>query len=336
MKYLSLDIESLRKSRTWAQAHEHPWMALACLNLWIAAAERESEGIPDHDPTLARLAGVPVDVFISIKPQVMSAWDIRGGEWFHPVILAEYRRFSSKVTAGKQGAKKRWQNKDVDGTPNGSPKGTHMGSQKEPTWSPNANPGSHSQSHSQTTTPKPPSNSNGSGPEVAPVFERVCRLLKIDFAKLRRNAAWSNLPASIAAWVEAGCDLELDVWPTIERLGLAAIARGDLPKTPGYFNAEILAARDRRRVANSGNGAMVTVENCTDPFEWSDRLQVWRSTKKWNPKWGPKPDQPDTMVPRFILDHPQGHLHPQYRTPAEPAWEWLPDGTHTWPEIGGK
>lgn len=337
MKYLSLDLVVLRKSTTWTYAYKHPWMGFACVNLWVEAAARDGDGIPDDDEVLSRLAGVPLEVFQPIKDKVMHAWDLRNGEWTHPVILAEFNRYKKSISAGKKGAKKRWENNKVDSPPNGDPNSPPNG---DPNGVPNGHPLPIVKSESKET-PQPPKSKSAPAdaprpqPVVAAVFDRVCSLLRIDITKLRRQTGWINFPATLAAWVDAGCDPDLDVWPTIERLGLAAIARNDIPKTPAYFNAEILAARDRRRLANPGGSGMVTTETTSDPHEWSDRLAVWRQSKKWTTRWGPKPTEPGCLVPRFILDHPQGHIHPPYRTPAEPAWTYGPDGRPNWPLTTG-
>lgn len=336
MKYLSLDLVVLRKSDTWTEAYRHPWMGFACVNLWAAAAERDGEGIVDDNDVLARLAGIPLDVFIPLKEKIMKAWDLKSGRWTHPVILAEYRRYSKKITGGKKGAKNRWQNNDVDGSPNGSPNGIPNDiANGIPNGYPLTIVKSESKDNPLPPTQNPaPASAPGPLPAAAAVFDRVCTILKIDHAKLRRMPAWINFPATIAGWIEAGCDPDRDIWPTIERLALAKVASGDLPKSPAYFNSGILEARNKRLVANPSGSGMVTPETTSDPHEWSDRLAVWRKSKKWSAKWGPSPDHPGTLVPKFILNHPQGHVHPQYRTPAEPAWTWGSDGQPNWPTAG--
>ena len=84
-------------------------------------------------------------------------------------------------------------------------------------------------------------------------FDRLCAMAKIDIAKLHKHPAWLNFPGELVSWASANCDLERDVWPTIERLLLTA---NSFPSSPRYFAKAVLEARDKRLTSANNSPTM--------------------------------------------------------------------------------
>ena len=274
MRYLSFDLTRLRNSDTWAEAHKHPWMGLACHNLWYAAADRDGEGIPDDDDVLARLAGVKKSVWKKIREKVLKSWKLSDGKWTHSLIISESERLKAASEYGKQGAKKRWkkaENSDsVDRVPIDTPQGPPIRVEDSP---PNALVLS-STSHSQVSK-------GGKLP-----IDRLAKALRLDMAKLQRLPKFSTFPGLMAEWVEKGCDPDKDIWPTIERI---AKGRSDIA-SPRFFEQAILEARDTRLASQP-----------SDRERWETRVASYRSHKFWAPQWGPPPDEPGCQAPADLL-----------------------------------
>lgn len=284
MKYLSLDLNRLRNSDTWAEAHKTPWLGLACMNLWCSAAERDGAGLPDDDATLARLAGVTAQVWKSIKSKAMKSWRKDDGRWFHPIIEAEAKRQEMVRDGGKHGAAKRWKNKDLDSPPKAPP----IGGGNSPPKSPpikgaNAPPNGSSpveSSHSSSSKKL----GTASAPETP--LDRLMVAMKLDHKTLHRRPSFREFPALFQEWKAQGCDPERDIWPTIERI---AARKADIG-SPKFFEAAVLRARDDRTAAEP-----------TEAERWAERVAAYRSEKFWSPTWGPTPDEPGCLAPTDLV-----------------------------------
>lgn len=278
----------LRSSDTWAEAHKHPWMALACHNLWYATAEREGEGLLDDDDTLARLAGVKPAVWKTLKPKVLKAWELVDGRWVHPVIQHEARRHQMVVDGGKHGAAKRWKNKGLDSPPKGPPNGPPNREAKgDPNRVPDAPPNGSSLVLSRSSSSKEVS--SASAPESP--LDRLMKLLKLDHRALQRKPQFQAFSAFLHDWKVAGCDPERDVWPTIERVA----ARGQDIGSPRFFEKAIFKTRDDRIAAQP-----------SEAERWATRVEAFRVSGFWPDApvpegFGPKPGRPGCLCPPELL-----------------------------------
>lgn len=284
MKYLSLDLGRLKNSDTWAEAHKHPWMGLACHNLWYAAAERDGEGLPNDDETLSRLAGVSLKVWKSLRPKVMKSWTLVDGRWVHPIVQAEAERYKKSVENGRKGAKaKHNKNNDLPSPPTSPPGGN-------PTRPPNgvatSPPAGTPLPIVQSSQVKSSSKevSSASAPELP--LDRLLRLLKIDHRTLLRKPSFQGFAGFLYDWKAAGCDLERDVWPTIERVA----ARGQDIGSPKFFEKAIFKARDDRIAAEP-----------SEAERWATRVEGFKVGGFWPDAYGPRPGQPGCLCPPELL-----------------------------------
>lgn len=269
MRYLSIDLHRLRNSDTWAEAHKHPWMALACQNLWYAAAERDGEGLPDDDDHLARLAGVKLAIFKKLRAKVLSAWQLVDGRWVHPVIQAEGRRYQSTVNGGKRGAAARWKINDLDTPPIGPPTG---GGNGQANGHANAPPNASSLSHS----PVPSSKTQIPASARELLLDRLAREMKLDLSGLHRRPNFIQFPSVFHRWQEAGCDAEQDIWPEIRRLA----GRGKAINSPQFFEAAVMAAKEKR---------LAEPQKTVTPEQMADRRRVYAEHGLWPAEWGDRP-----------------------------------------------
>jgi hypothetical protein len=118
------------------------------------------------------------------------------------------------------------------------------------------------------------------------LIERAAAAMRVPVAALRRRTGWLVFGDMMAHLAAQGCDVERDIWPTIERLS-ARLA--EPPVTPQYFRAAILDARDRRLA-----GGTVCA---TTHVEWQDRLAVFAREGVWSSRWGPKPGEAGCLAP---------------------------------------
>lgn len=278
VKYLSFDLTRLRNSDTWAEAHKHPWLGLACLNLWCSAAERDGAGLPDDDDTLSRLAGVKPQIWSVIKTRALKAWRLDDGRWFHSLVEAEAQRYQKAVESGKKGAKAR-HNKNND-LPRPPTRPTNGVATRDPTRVASRDP---------TGTPLPivQSSQKPSSHELASVaarelpLDRFARLLKLDLSALHKRPQFQGFPGIFHEWKLAGCEPETDIWPTIERLA----ARGQTVESPKYFTPAIMRARDDRIAALP-----------SEAERWATRISAFKLEGFWAPEWGPKPGEDGCQV----------------------------------------
>lgn len=139
---------------------------------------------------------------------------------------------------------------------------------------------------------QPSSNLLSTAPPAAELpLDRLARLLKIDMTKLRRNGRWIEFPGALVEWKLQGCDVDRDVWPTIERL----IARGKPIHGPSYFTDAIMRARDDRIAALPSEREL-----------WETRVEAFKLEGWWPDEppptgYGPKPGEPGCLCPPELL-----------------------------------
>lgn len=120
---------------------------------------------------------------------------------------------------------------------------------------------------------------------VSPIA-RAARVMGVPEGQLRRRSGWMIFGDMMAGLLADGCEVERDVWPTIERIGKRM---SEPPASPLYFRAAILDARDRRL---SGGGP-----HAAGLLEWEDRLAVYAAEGAWSSRWGPKPGEAGCLAP---------------------------------------
>jgi len=112
------------------------------------------------------------------------------------------------------------------------------------------------------------------------LIARAAQAMGVTVEELRRRPKWIVFADFLSEMALKGCDLERDVWPTIERVARRAKCT---PDSPQYFRAEILAAREVRLAALTAKPASAV--------EQADRLAVFERHGVWSSQWGPKPEK---------------------------------------------
>lgn len=87
LPYMPLEIERLKKSRTWLRCKRRPELAFYLMNLWMRAWHEVPAGsIENDDDVLADAAMCDPSLWADIKSEVMSDWEDRDGRVFHSVV----------------------------------------------------------------------------------------------------------------------------------------------------------------------------------------------------------------------------------------------------------
>jgi hypothetical protein len=87
--FMPLEGDRLRKSRTWLRAATDPWVAYACINLWIEAWHQVPAGsLPGDRVAVGRMSGSTPKVWRRIADQVLDGWigPCTDGRYYHPVV----------------------------------------------------------------------------------------------------------------------------------------------------------------------------------------------------------------------------------------------------------
>ena len=117
------------------------------------------------------------------------------------------------------------------------------------------------------------------------------------------------------AWVEAGCDWQRDVLPTVERLGQRA-KPGSI-KSWRYFSDAVTEARDKRQgvdVPARGSPAPQTGRHPSELSLEDWLIRIANAERIWPEEYGPEPsklDGTDEQKARYYLD-----LHAEKRRAA--------------------
>lgn len=116
----------------------------------------------------------------------------------------------------------------------------------------------------------------------------------------------------IIGLIEAGCDLETDILPTIR----AVSSRLKRPAGSwSYFIAPIREAYEARLAAGRGVAKPPTPEETEK--RWHTRLKAARRRGQWSTaEWGPAPGQPGSIVPNHLLQPGDGEGWREWQSEA--------------------
>lgn len=198
---------------------------------------------PDHDEILAAITKLPLPRWKKLRPTIQAFFRVSDGRWLQKRAEEELANAASitdkRREAGKAGAEARWGKPDGKGNGNRNGKLDGKGMAE-----PLANP-MRTQWQNDGPSPSPsqsPKEDGGGGthPRDRNAFDRVYAELE----KILNRSAFNG--SRIWAWIEAGADPELDIFPTVKRLNDDALKKGEAIGSLRYFdNAIKRAVADR-------------------------------------------------------------------------------------------
>ncbi len=87
LPYMPLEIERLRKSKSWLRCRRQPELAFYLMNLWMRAwHELPAGSIEDDDDVLADAAMCSPERWAEVRQQVLEGWELRNGRLYHHVV----------------------------------------------------------------------------------------------------------------------------------------------------------------------------------------------------------------------------------------------------------
>jgi len=123
-KNMPLEVEQLRKSKSWLIAKRRPELAFFMLNLWMRAwHERPCASIENDDDVLADAAGAHPRDWPEIREDVLRGWvSCADGRLYHPVIAEKALEAWSKKIAyrwekERDRQRKEWKRAGREGAP---------------------------------------------------------------------------------------------------------------------------------------------------------------------------------------------------------------------------
>lgn len=95
-------------------------------------------------------------------------------------------------------------------------------------------------------------------------------------------------------WIESGISIDFCRDFFMERMTRMREKEHQPPRCLAYFDEAIVQSfsttRGKHKTQNKSIGS-------TDENMWKNRLELWKTKKKWNASWGPKPDEKGCRCP---------------------------------------
>jgi hypothetical protein len=88
LSYIPLEIDRLKRSRSWARAGRIPYLGYYLINQWTAAWQQVPAGsLEDDDDVLCAAAQCPTELWADVRDEVLGGWlRCSDGRLYHPVI----------------------------------------------------------------------------------------------------------------------------------------------------------------------------------------------------------------------------------------------------------
>lgn len=276
---LPLFVDAYLGDTTHLSTEEHGAYLLLLMAMW-----RRGGSIPDDDKDNARMVGLTVTKWRRMKPRLMEFLDAKNGEISQKRLKKEWefvqKRKQIAITNGAKGGRPpSSENNDLE-KPTGFLRDTENGQNENP----------------QKSSLSP-------APSLIPVSTAQYSTWEGLEAELRKAAGWERetspgllVVGPIAALLEAGADLKLDVLPTVRAKAPKARKRANWT----YFVDAITDATRARTAARNGMGTMPKSEPI-DPSKFTDRdfenvVMLAKRKGAWYASWGP----PDRIPERLI------------------------------------
>ncbi|WP_426238143.1 DUF1376 domain-containing protein [Pararhizobium sp. DWP1-1-3] len=112
LPYMPLQVEQLRKSKTWLRCRRRPELGFYLMNLWMRAWHEVPAGsIEDDDDVLADAAMCSPDKWEELRPMLLEGWETRDGRVYHRTVTehatdaaGKLRKNSKRTEAARQAA----------------------------------------------------------------------------------------------------------------------------------------------------------------------------------------------------------------------------------------
>jgi hypothetical protein len=291
--FMPMEVDRLRRSKTWLLAKKNPAVAFYQMNLWLASWHSLPAGsLDDDDDVLADLALCDEKTWKKVKSDALRGWvKAENGRLYHKVVAEKVieaweakKAQRSRTLAARQARSKSQSGPSTDNvtrhvTENVTKTVTDNVTDNVTASKRQGQGQGQGQGHSSAREPQKQSQTP---------IDRIARAMNLEVGQLMRRPAFQRFPGFLSDWVAAGCDPERDVWPTIER-----VAKGKTEiASPKFFDLAILEARDKRIASEP-----------SEAERWTTRIGAFFKSEFWDSKhWGPNPDEPGCLAPPELVD----------------------------------
>ncbi len=103
LPYMPLQIEQLRKSKTWLRCRRRPDLGFYVMNLWMRAWHEVPAGsIEDDNDILADAAMCPPEKWEELRDILLEGWESRGGRVYHRTVTDLATEAVTKLRGNKK------------------------------------------------------------------------------------------------------------------------------------------------------------------------------------------------------------------------------------------
>ncbi|PYE98931.1 uncharacterized protein DUF1376 [Rhizobium sp. PP-F2F-G38] len=284
LPYMPLQIEQLRKSKTWLRCRRQPELGFHLMNLWMRAWHEVPAGsIEDDDDILADAAMCSPEAWERLRPILLQGWEAIDGRLYHRTVtelategFGKLRKNKQRTEAARRAAEERRVSAQSEDAEN------HV---TEPV------------TENVTDTVTAP---EGKGREENTIIpsSRAKRMMSNEgLQKEFEESFWPQYPRKVdkkdalKAFVKARGEAPLESILT----ELTAFKRETAGKEPQFI-------RHAARWLNAQIWKDATPSPVADDERWAVRLKAARAKGEWSVnEWGPMPGQPGCRVPIDLL-----------------------------------
>lgn len=300
LPYMPLQIEQLRKSKTWLRCRRQPELGFYLMNLWMRAWHEVPAGsIEDDDDILADAAMCSPEAWERLRPILLHGWEALDGRLYHKTVtelategFGKLRKNKQRTEAARRAAEEKRVSALADDAEN--PVTEPVTEDVTDTVT-----GPEGKGREGKRNIEPIGSLSGSGPDDRPKAKSA-----VSYSQAFESF-WSIYPRTPNMSKKEASD----AWRKLDNADRAACVAA----VPGYVAflkgkpdlETIHACRfiSKRRFEGYGRGAAATVTEET----WVKRLRHGRTRATWSTsQWGPMPGQAGSQVPSSLLQAGDG------------------------------
>jgi uncharacterized protein YdaU (DUF1376 family) len=301
LPYMPLQIEQLRKSKTWIRCRRQPELGFYLMNLWMRAWHEVPAGsIEDDDDVLADAAMCSPEQWEQLRPVLLQGWELHNGRLYHKTVtdlategFSKLRKNKQRTEAARKAAEeKRLQDADTDS------ENPVTDSVTDPVRDTVTGPEGKGR---EGNIIEPYGSLSGSGPDDAPKRKKAVTYPKAF------DAFWGSYPRTpnmskteaFEAWRKLSSEEQIACTAAVS--GYIAFLKNK-PDLETIHACRFISKRRFEGFALSGGDTAVA------PETWAKRLKHARTQSTWaSSQWGPMPGQPGCNVPNDLLLPSDGH-----------------------------